>query len=1372
MTPLAQLIGDSAAITQLREQVSRLLRRQAEGRRRHPSILILGETGTGKGLLASAIHRAGPRTAEPFVDVNCAAIPATLLESELFGFERGAFTDARHAKAGLFQAANGGTLFLDEIGLLPEGLQAKLLKALEEQTVRRLGSTRSEAIDVWIIAATSENLDAAIQARRFREDLYHRLAVVTLRLPPLRERGEDIVRLGAHFLGRTCEDYGLAAKTLSADARAALQAYTWPGNVRELANVIERVALLTEESTVTAAMLGLPSARGPIESVVSVAAERRVAREAEAEAERARLLDALRATKWNISQAAARLRLARNTLRYRMGKRGLNQETFILRRRTVQPDTVAPIEPGKTAASAGALQGPAPTAVRWEPRRVTLLRGQLVSVGKEPRSSEMSRAMEIILDKVQSFGGHVHELSPTGVLAAFGLEPVEDAPRRAAHAAMAVERAVARARKEDPARAEAKFAIHTVELLVGRVDGDAVMDADAQSAAKAVLDALMDATIVGTVVVSASSATFLRRTFDLAAHSVEGVPGPIYRLAGALEADRELTPFIGREGELRLLVERLERARGGQGQMVLIVGDPGIGKSRLLQELRGRVAHTATWLEGHAVSFGRTIPFQPLIDLLRRTFRIDDGDSEAAVSRKIEDHVLQWGEDLRPILPFVRALLAVGPADPGVASMEPDLRRARIFEATRRLFLRAAEIRPLVIVYEDAHWMDQTTEDYLALMADSIATGRIMMILTSRPGYTPPFAERSYHSQLALQSLSTSESIDLARALLITEDLPDELQTVIVRKAEGNPFFLEEVIRSLAEVGVLRRQDGRVVVDRQLDDFVISDTIQDVLLARLGRLEDPARRVLQVASVIGEDVPLVILRAVADLPEESLRQELTRLQAAEFLYEVRLPTDLEYTFKHALTHDVAYREVEPAWRRTLHARIVETIEHLYHDRLEEHVERLAHHAYRGELWDKTVTYARRAGLQALARSANREAVASFENALRALRTLQASQDRRALTIDLLLDLRTALRPLGEYERILEYLHEAKALAESMQDSGRLARIAADMTHFFWVTGQQDRALEWGRQASALAAALGDVTVKALADHRLGRVYHALADYRRTIDFSQRSFDVLGKRTSDGRGGPATATPPSRHWLVWALAELGEFREGMAVAQEAIAAAEADGRPVALIGAYLGAGYLNLVKGDLREAIATLDRALGLCQAWQFPAWFPPVASALASAYTQSGRVEAALPLAEAAVTRGASMRLLVGQSYWMALLGEACAGCGRVEDAARLLDRALGLCRERRERGYEAWVLRIVGEIALLGDTPAAEKAAAAFREARALAKELKMRPLHAHCHLGLGRVRQRSGDHRQAEGHLATAASMYREMGMSFWLAKVMRPL
>ena len=257
MNAPAEILGDSAGVRHLRDQVEQILRRTATARR-PPPILLRGETGTGKGLVARTLHRNGPRATAPFVDVNCAAIPENLLEAELFGYERGAFTDARHAKPGLFQLAHHGMLFLDEIGLLSPALQAKLLKVLEDGVVRRLGGTRAEPIDVWIVSATNEDLAEGMRARRFRDDLYHRLAVLSLELPPLRERGSDVGLLAERFLARACTDYGLPPKTFARDARVALSAYEWPGNVRELGNVIERVALLADEQMITASMLALP----------------------------------------------------------------------------------------------------------------------------------------------------------------------------------------------------------------------------------------------------------------------------------------------------------------------------------------------------------------------------------------------------------------------------------------------------------------------------------------------------------------------------------------------------------------------------------------------------------------------------------------------------------------------------------------------------------------------------------------------------------------------------------------------------------------------------------------------------------------------------------------------------------------------------------------------------------------------------------------------------------------------------------------------------------------------------------------------------------------------------------------------------------
>ena len=408
------------------------------------------------------------------MDVNCAAIPETLLEAEMFGFERGAFTDARQAKAGLFQAAHRGTIFLDEVGLLPEALQAKLLKVIEEQSVRRLGSTRNEAVDVWTLTATGEDLAAAARAHRFREDLYHRLAVLTVWLPALRERGEDILILAQHFLTRACADYQLPPKELDARARAALLAYPWPGNVRELSNVMERVALLSEAPVVTVEMLGLPGA-SPVEPREAPRGEERVSLE---DAVRDHLLEVLGQTSWNISRAAALLGISRNTLRSRIEKHGL---------RSGGP---APSPRGRAARSAAAAgrvpevaQGgiPPPTAVRWEPRRLTLLRAALGGPHQADSPLSTSRAVEVMVEKVQSFGGRVEEMGASGIVAAFGHEPVEDAPRRAAQAAMAIHNAAERARRADGELEAVRIGIHVGQFLVGLARGGSEIDLDRKS---------------------------------------------------------------------------------------------------------------------------------------------------------------------------------------------------------------------------------------------------------------------------------------------------------------------------------------------------------------------------------------------------------------------------------------------------------------------------------------------------------------------------------------------------------------------------------------------------------------------------------------------------------------------------------------------------------------------------------------------------------------------------------------------------------------------------------------------------------------------------------------------------------------------------
>jgi transcriptional regulator with GAF, ATPase, and Fis domain len=286
------------------------------------TVLMQGETGTGKELVAQALHFNGPRRESNFIPVNCGALPENLLESELFGYRRGAFTGAERDHAGLVETASGGTLFLDEIGEITPPLQVKLLRVLQEGEVRRIGENIPRKVDVRVIAATHRDLVEEVKAGRFREDLYYRVNVVTVHLPPLRERGEDVILLAEHFLGRTRERLGRPDLHFGGEARRVLMSYNWPGNVRELMNAVERAGALSRSETIEPDDL-LPGlrARAPVRTVREGTLKATLQ-----SAEEAAILDALRESGGNISQAARLLGVSRQHLHTRIRRLGLREK--------------------------------------------------------------------------------------------------------------------------------------------------------------------------------------------------------------------------------------------------------------------------------------------------------------------------------------------------------------------------------------------------------------------------------------------------------------------------------------------------------------------------------------------------------------------------------------------------------------------------------------------------------------------------------------------------------------------------------------------------------------------------------------------------------------------------------------------------------------------------------------------------------------------------------------------------------------------------------------------------------------------------------------------------------------------------------------
>jgi tetratricopeptide (TPR) repeat protein len=592
------------------------------------------------------------------------------------------------------------------------------------------------------------------------------------------------------------------------------------------------------------------------------------------------------------------------------------------------------------------------------------------------------------------------------------------------------------------------------------------------------------------------------------------------------------------------------------------------------------------------------------------------------------------------------------------------------------------------------------------------------------------------------------------------------LMQLLIARTEGNPFFLEESVRTLVETGLLIGAPGAYRLAQPLATLHVPATVQAVLAARIDRLPPEEKRLLQTAAVIGTEVPMPLLQAIAELPEAAFHHGLVHLQAAEFLYETRLFPEQAYTFKHALTHEVAYGGLLQARRRGLHARIVEVLEVLAGDHVPEQVERLAHHALRGEVWDKTLAYCRQAGEKAMARSAHREAVEYFEQALRALAHLPERRDRHEQAIDLRLVLGTALRPSGDLGRILKYLHEAESLAAALDDPRRLGQVSRFLSFLFYQRGAYDQAIAAAQRALALATADGDVVLHALAHYFLGRVYQTQGDYHRAIDCYRQTVACLdGAQRHERFGQVSLPAVVSRAYLAQCQAELGAFAEGRALGEEGLRIAEAVDHPMSLVIASWGIGLLAFIQGDLPRALPQLERAMSLCHEVSLPGLFPWVAASLGRAYTLAGRVANAVLLLTHAMEQTITMEMLVQQAVCCLPLGEARMLAGCLGEAYTLAEQTLAFARAHQERSNEAYALRLLGDIAVHREPAEVAQAEAHYQQALALAEELGMRPLQAHCHRGLGTLYAATGRRELARTALSTAIMLYRAMEMAFWL-------
>jgi predicted ATPase len=841
---------------------------------------------------------------------------------------------------------------------------------------------------------------------------------------------------------------------------------------------------------------------------------------------------------------------------------------------------------------------------------------------------------------------------------------------------------------------------------------------------------------------------------------VKGVVGPIevYEMLGAstirsrfqAAAARGLTVFVGRTVEIEQLSQALDHAKAGRGQIVAVVGEPGVGKSRLYYEFaHSHRVQDCLVIESVSVSYGKTTAYLPVIELLRVYFRIEGRDDARTIREKVTGRLLSLDRALEPFLAALLWLLDVVTVDPQWERLDPPQRRQQTLEGVKRLLLRESQVQPVVVVFEDLHWVDAETEALVDALVESVPAARVLMLVNYRPEYHHTWGSKSYYRQLRIDPLPAASAHELLDALLGHDASVLALKALLVQRTEGTPFFLEEGVRMLVETKVLVGERGGYRLTRPLHALEVPATVTALLAARIDRLTPEEKAVLQAASVIGTDVPFELLQASVDLPPDLLRRHLVHLQSAEFLYETTIFPELEYTFKHALTHEVAYGSLLGDRRRALHARIVAIIERLHADRLSEHAEQLAHHAIRGELWGPAVTYLHGAGTKAFGRSANAEAITYFTQGLDLAAKLPPTREQMRQELRLLLALGPALQATqgfggADVERTYA---RARRLCEELGAPIELFQALWGLWLHTAGRGKFDAARRIAEELLAVAERLGDRTLLLEAHHAMlpSTLWTGEPDLtRRHGEHGMALYDRERHRSLAflyGGHDPGVCCRMHSGLALWILgypgAALEQGRAGLALAREL-------SHPLSIVNALPFAGIVHQLRGDVEATRELAGLVIALSTEHGFQQWlaFGRVLEGWLQAEQGSG--DAAIAGLRRAIAEYRSTGNELYVPHFLSLVAAAHLKHGAIDEGLATVADALGMAEATGARLWDAELHRLEGELLLTRDPAADPDAEVAFRQAIEIARRQRAKSWELRATLSLTRLWQRRGKRQE----------------------------
>jgi class 3 adenylate cyclase/tetratricopeptide (TPR) repeat protein len=1004
----------------------------------------------------------------------------------------------------------------------------------------------------------------------------------------------------------------------------------------------------------------------------------------------------------------------------------------------------------------------------------------------------MEGCLRILMDEIHQYEGTINQFTGDGVMALFGAPLAhEDHAQRACYAALAIQKDLAdyseKVKKDYGLEFQMRIGLNSGPVVVGSIGDDLHMDYTAIGDTINLASRMEGLAQPGTVLLSRNTQRLVKEYFDLkplGPLEVKGKEEPqeafaLVKAGGAtsrLEAAvaRGLTRFVGRKNSMAALMEAYEKVKNGAGQIVGVVGEAGVGKSRLLFEFRHRLYQEEFgYLEGRCIHFGGAMPYLPILNILRSIFEIREGEREMVIRKRVKERILRLEEKLQGIISPIQDLLSLKVEDEAYLKLEPKQRRERVFEALRDLFIRESQERPLVLVIEDLHWIDKTSEEFLDYLIGWLANVKVLLILPHRPEYTFRWGSKSYFNRIGLDQLTLKSSAELVKAILEGGETAPELSNLILNRAAGNPLFMEELTHSLLENGSIQRTGNQYVLSKNPSDLQVPDTIQGIIASRMDRLEESLKRIMQVASVIGREFAFRILQAIMEMKEE-LKSHLLNLQGLEFIYEKRLFPELEYIFKHALTQEVAYNSLLLKRRKEIHEKTGKAIEELYPERQEEFYEVLAYHYSRSDNLDKACHYLKLSGNKSVRNNSLWEAYRFYRETLGVLKQMPETDRNKSGQVEVILLMAIPMRILAYPEDSFEFLQEGERLAKELGDRKSKAYLNNFIGSFYFFKGDPLLGRKYLEDAFAEAEKIADIEIMAPVGVSLCVSYNIDGEYRKIAQISPKVIALLEKtlREVEFFGFPANPYSILQAWYGAGLAALGEFRAGEQLLEKAFSFAHTLNHFYSIGTVEMLYGLLFMYKGDGENTIKHAQSAIENLEKSQAFLYLPGAWCSLGDGYYLLGEFNSALRITEKGIKMMQDSGLTTGLSIWYSFLSMIHGDFGNWGEAKAQAEQAVKFAQTNHEKLSEgmSWLLlgRAIGKM---------EKEQLAIAEETILKgmkifEELEIKPHYSLGHFYLGELYADASLKEKALENLRKAESLSLEMGEDYWLGRTREKL